>query len=227
MPSGDAGPSGFLKKLVRVKRLMLQPKEEFEIISKERETLAGAFFGWIVPFVSIMIIVNAIRAVTFGISSFDSKIIGDHIIEWSNLPNLVLPVFVLSLLMPFVMALIINILAGLFGGQRDYIQALRTAAYCGTPAWIIGIFGQTWHKVDLVRIAPSPSVALFAGALWGVFLLYRALGPMMKARPDREWLYCLVVVVFMTGVWGVALSVTYGIISRLDTAWVVRQYPDD
>ncbi len=163
--SWDAATSRFLNKLVRAKRLMLQPKDEFEVISKERETLAGVFFGWIVPFVSIMIIANALRALMCGISSLDREIIGDQIIEFSDLLNLVLPVYFLSLLMPFVMALIINILAGLFGGQRDYVKALSTAAYSGAPAWIIGIFGPTWHRVDLDRIAPSPSVVLFVGAL--------------------------------------------------------------
>lgn len=44
MRNGDAGKSGFLAKLGRVKRLMLQPKSEFEVISTERETLRGVFF---------------------------------------------------------------------------------------------------------------------------------------------------------------------------------------
>jgi hypothetical protein len=227
MRNGDAGQSGFLAKFDRVKRLMLQPKSEFEVISAERETLRGVFFGWVVLFVSIMMIANAIRALIFGISSFDRGLTGGQTVELSYLPNLVLPVFFLSLFMPFVMAAAINVLAGLFGGQRDYVQAFRTAAYCGTPAWIIGIFGTTWHRVDPVRIAPSPSIALFVGALWGVFLLYCALRPMMKARPGRVWLYCLVVVVIMTGVWGLALAFTYGLITKLDAAWLARQYPDE
>lgn len=199
MRNGDAGQSGFLAKLGRVKRLMLQPKSEFEVISAESETLRGAFFGWVVLFVSIMMIANAIRALIFGISSFDRGLTDGQTVELSYLPNLVLPVFFLSLFMPFVMAAAINVLAGLFGGQRNYVQAFRTAAYCGTPAWIIGIFGTTWHRVDPVRIAPSPSIALFVGALWGVFLLYCALGPMMKAWPGRVWLYCLAIAVIMAG----------------------------
>lgn len=227
MRNGDASKSGFLAKLGRVKRLMLQPKAEFEVISTERETLRGVFFGWVILFVSIMMIANAIRALIFGISSFDRGITGGQTVELSNLPNLVLPVFFLSLLMPFVTAAVINVLAGLFGGQRDYVQAFRTAAYCGTPAWIIGIFGPTWHRVDPVRIAPSPSIALFVGALWGVFLLYCALRPMMKAGPGRVWLYCLLVVVIMTGIWGLALALTYGLITMLDAAWLARQYPDE
>ena len=40
----------------------------------------------------------------------------------------------------FVMALIIDALAGSFGGEKNPVQALKTAAYASTAAWLFGIF---------------------------------------------------------------------------------------
>src|SRR3546814_1948292 len=59
----------------------------------------------------------------------------------SILSGLVAMVFsyVLSLVMLYVVALIINALAPTFGGQKDQLQAVKVIGYAWTAAWVAGI----------------------------------------------------------------------------------------
>ncbi len=47
--------------------------------------------------------------------------------------------YVLGLIGIFLWSLIINALAPTFGGQKDSVQALKTAAYAATAAWVGGV----------------------------------------------------------------------------------------
>ena len=48
--------------------------------------------------------------------------------------------YVIGLALVYVMALIIDILAPSFSGQKNMDQAFKVAAYYATPAWVAGIF---------------------------------------------------------------------------------------
>ena len=115
-----------------------------------------------------MVIANVIAGMMFGVSTADPNM-RDRVVI-ADVPAYALPLFAQSVLMPLVMAFVINILAGFFGGQRDYVQAVRTAAYAGTPAWLVGVFGPAWHQTEILRVfsdwgrwsqaAPASSLAI-------------------------------------------------------------------
>jgi hypothetical protein len=44
--------------------------------------------------------------------------------------------YVIGLIAVFLWSLIINVLAPSFGGQKDGVQALKTAAYAATAGWV-------------------------------------------------------------------------------------------
>jgi len=49
-------------------------------------------------------------------------------------------VYLLTLIGVFVMAFIIDVLAGVFGARRNFDNAMRVSAYAPTAAWVVGVF---------------------------------------------------------------------------------------
>jgi hypothetical protein len=194
----------------RVVRLLLTPAKEFERIAPEPETIGAMLTGWIIPLTLLMVVGNVIGALAFGISPGNR--FGRFYPVLSEVPLLALPLLAQSVAMPFVMAFVINVLAGFFGGQRNYVQAVRTAAYVSTPAWLVGIFGPAW-QLDVFKFIPPLSVGLFIGVLGSVYLLWRALPRMMKASSGLFYAAAVSAVMFV--LWIPALLVTFGLISAL------------
>ena len=94
--------------------------------------------------------------------------------------------YVLALVGIFIIALIIDTLAPRFGGTKNQVQALKTAAYAYTAYWVAGI-GQI---IPLIGI-----LVLLAGGLYSLYLLYLGLPFTMKSPPDRAVSYTGLVVV--------------------------------
>jgi hypothetical protein len=80
-------------------------------------------------------------------------------------------------------ALLIDLLAPSFGGQRNRVQALKVAAYGSTPYWLGG------------ALALFPKLALIGGVfgLYSVRLFAAGLAPVMKASRDKTAAYTLLV----------------------------------
>ncbi len=211
----------------RVGRLLLHPCAEFARAGATTESINAVFAGWMLPLVSVMVIANVLVAAIFGISGFMSSTGVRWSIPFANLPEYALPVFAQSLVMPFVMAAVINLLAAPFGAQKNYAQAVRTAAYVATPAWVVGIVGPAWHQSGFTSVAPPRSWALFIGAFWSIYFLFRALAPMMKAPARRVVPYTLVVVAVMTVLWTLAMRTTFGIISDSIDFAAEEDYPEE
>ena len=47
--------------------------------------------------------------------------------------------YVIALVITFVLAMIVDVLAPSFGGQRDFVAALKLTAYSYTAAWLAGV----------------------------------------------------------------------------------------
>jgi len=94
--------------------------------------------------------------------------------------------YVLSLVMVFLMALIVDALAGTFGAQKNQVQALKTVAYAYTASWIAGIAAILGVLGILVALA---------GGIYSIYLLYLALPNTMKCPPDKAGGYTAVSII--------------------------------
>jgi hypothetical protein len=94
--------------------------------------------------------------------------------------------YLLSLVVVYLMALIINALAPTFGGQKDMVQALKTVAYAWTASWIAGI---------AVIVPWLGWLVALAGAIYGVYLLYLGLPQTMKCPTEKSAGYTAVSVI--------------------------------
>jgi Yip1 domain len=179
----------------RVKRILLSPQPEWEVIDGEATTPSALYTGYIMPLAAIGPIATVIGSSVFGIRvplggttygvPIGSAITGGIV------------TYVLTLVGVYVLSLIIDALAPTFGGTKSPMQALKVAAYSSTAAWVAGIF----------VIVPGLAVLSVLG-LYSVYLLYLGLPVLMKATKDRAVAYTVLVVVvefvlmFMIGLLG-------------------------
>lgn len=180
----------------RVKGMMLGPQREWEAIERERGDAV-----LLVRYVAILAAIPAIcgfigyAVVGISIPRMGSLRIGYGPALLSAIIN-----YVMAFVSVYVVALIADMLAPTFNAERGFPEALRLAAYSYTPVWLFGAF----------MLVPSVSFLRILG-LYGVYLLWLGLPPMMRA-PEREGsrpLYCAAIVVTAAILWyGVRFAVS-------------------
>ncbi|HUI99667.1 MAG TPA: YIP1 family protein, partial [Usitatibacter sp.] len=92
--------------------------------------------------------------------------------------------YVLNLGWVYVLALIIDALAPSFGGEKNFMQALKVSAFSPTAMWLAGIFS----------IIPALAILGILG-LYSLYLLYTGLPLLMKTPADKAIPYTVVVII--------------------------------
>jgi len=111
--------------------------------------------------------------------------------------------YVMSLIVVYIVAMIVNFLAPTFGGQKDMMQALKVVAYGSTAGWVAGVLG----------LFPALALIALLAGLYGLYLVYLGLPVLMKCPPERAAGYTVVVVVsviVVTVVFGLVLGLLFG-----------------
>ena len=165
----------------RVKRILLSPQQEWEVIDGEATTPSALYTGYIMPLAAIGPIATVIGFASFGISV---RLAGPvYRVPIGSAIMSAVVTYVLTLVGVYVLSLIIDYLAPTFGGTKSPIQALKVATYSSTAAWVAGIFA----------IMPGLRMLSILG-LYSVYLLYLGLPVLMKATKDRAVAYTVLVV---------------------------------
>jgi hypothetical protein len=164
----------------RVKRILLSPRAEWEVIDAEQTTPAALYTGYIVPLAAIGPIAQLIGFSVFGIPL---PLRGTYRVPFGSALTGAIISYVLSLAVIYLLALIIDALAPTFSGQRNQIQALKVAAYSSTAAWVAGIFA----------LIPWLGFLGIVG-LYSLYLLYLGLPVLMKAPREKALPYTAVVI---------------------------------
>jgi hypothetical protein len=165
----------------RVKRILLTPKEEWQVIDTEPATLASLYTGYIIPLAAIGPIAQAIGYSVFGVSV---PFMGTYRTPIGSAITGAVVTFALTLVGVYVLALVIDALAPTFHGTRNQIQALKVAAYSSTASWLAGIFA----------LIPGLRVLGILG-LYSLYLLYLGLPVLMKSPAEKALGYTVVVII--------------------------------
>lgn len=104
--------------------------------------------------------------------------------------------YILTFVIVYVMALIIDGLAPTFGGIKSQPSALKLAVYSMTPVWLAGIFS----------LIPGLAVLGILG-LYGLYIFWLGAPILMKTPEDKSIAYTAAVVVC-----GIVISVVFGAI---------------
>jgi hypothetical protein len=78
--------------------------------------------------------------------------------------------YLLTLVMVFVLALIVNALAPTFGGTKDSLRALKLVAYGVTASFLGGIF----------NLIPALGLLGVLASLYSIYLIYTGIALMMR-----------------------------------------------
>jgi Yip1 domain len=183
----------------RVKRILMSPRTEWQVIDAEPTTPAQLYTGYIVPLAAIGPIAQIIGHSVFGISV---PFMGSYRVPIGSAIARALVAYVLSLAATYVLALIIDGLAPTFNGQRSQIQALKVAAYSSTAAWLAGIF----------QLIPALALLGILG-FYSFYLLYLGLPIVMKAPREKAIAYTAVVIIA-----AIVLFMVIGVIAARFTA---------
>lgn len=169
--------------LARVKAILLTPKTEWPVIAGEPASIGDIYKNYILILAAIPAVFAFLKLSVIGISiPFGGTV---RIGMGAGLTQLVLG-YVLTLVMIYVLALIIDALAPTFGGQKDPLQAFKAATYSYTASWIAGI----------AHILPGVGgLLVLLGGLYGIYLLYLGLPPTMKCPKDKAAGYTVVTVI--------------------------------
>jgi hypothetical protein len=171
----------------RAKNILLQPKQEWQVIDGEPTTVGDLYRSYIIPLSAVPPVAALIGWSVFGLKL---PFVGTIRIPIGTLIGRCVLQYVLGLVMVYVLALIVDALAPNFGGTKNQVQALKVAAYSSTAMWVVGIFS----------LIPALSVLGILG-LYSLYLMYLGLPVLMKSPPEKALGYTIVVVIVMIVLW--------------------------
>ena len=168
--------------VTRVQNILMTPKTEWPVIAAEPETTSGLYTRYILILSALGPIAMFLKGTLIGVSTFMGTF---RVGMGTGITTLVLA-YLLGLVGIWLWSLIINALAPTFGGQKDSVQALKTAAYAATAAWVGGI----------AQLIPWLGWLIgLAAAIYSIYLLYLGLPHTMKAPADRAAGYTAVAII--------------------------------
>lgn len=163
----------------RVKDILLAPKQTWPVIEGEPADIAGLYKNYLVILAAIPAVAGFIGMTVFGFSMMGVTV---RVPFLSGLGHLVTS-YVLSLVMVFVMALIVDTLAPSFGGQKNQLNALKLVVYGSTAGMVGGIFG----------LIPALSMLGLLASLYSIYLIFLGLPVLMKCPQEKALVYTVVI----------------------------------
>lgn len=192
-------PAGSAGLVDRVKGILLKPNEEWPRIDAEPSTIGDIYRNYVILLAAIGPVCTLIGSLAFGYTFFGitfrpsvGAAIGTAVFS-----------YVMALILVYVLAVIIDLLAPSFSGTSSRVQAFKVAAYALTAGWVAGVVG----------IIPSLAMLAVLGSLYGLYLLFLGLPPLMKVPQDKAVGYTVVVIIVAIVAFAILFAIT-GIITR-------------
>lgn len=152
----------------RAKKILLTPVSEWDVAAAEDTGVSDVFYGYVLIMAAIPPVAMLIGySLVFGRIGFGIGLIA-AIVQYS-----------LSLGAIFFIALVAQWLAPKFGGRDDLTQAIKLVAYSHTATWVAGV----------LFLVPVLSFISIAFAIYGVYLAYLGVTPVMAVPPERAIAY--------------------------------------
>jgi peptidoglycan biosynthesis protein MviN/MurJ (putative lipid II flippase) len=169
----------------RVVNILTKPAQEWPVIASEPKDIAGLYRNYIVLLAAIPAVCGLIgmsvvgMTLPFGGGHFRVPIV-------TGIGNAVVG-YVLGLVGVYVAALVIAKLAPTFQSQPDVAQAVKLVAYSSTPMWVAGV----------LSLVPALAVIGLLAGLYGLYIMYLGIGPLMKTPSDKTIPYMVVSIIVL------------------------------
>lgn len=186
------------KVISRARAIVLAPREEWPVIAAEPATTGSIYTGYLLLLAAIPVVAGFLDSVVFG---YSVPFLGTIRLGFGAALQNALVSYAVSLAGIYVFALIVNALAPTFGGQKDSLAALKVAAYSATIGMLAGV-GQLVPWLG--------GLIVLAGAVYGIYVFYLGLPPLMKCPQEKAVAYAAVSIVVAM----VAGALFWGIVGR-------------
>jgi hypothetical protein len=182
--------------ITRAKNIILAPMNEWPVIAGETTNAASLFAGYVLPLVAI----GQIAAIIGGM-------LGGRGLGLATMILIAIVGFVQAIVGVYVLGFIAAKIAPSFGGKDDLSQGLKLVAYSYTAAWVAGI----------LNILPViGAIAVLIALVYGLYLLYTGVSPVMSVPQERAVGYTVVVILVAIGVYVVfTIVVGAGVIAMI------------
>jgi Yip1-like protein len=166
------GPAGTDMDLVqRVKGILFTPETEWPAIEQEPGTPGYLFAQYMVYLAAIPPVSGFIGASIIGVATPAGTV---RVPLFVGLLGAVIA-YLLSFVIVYAVAIIIDQLAPRFGGVKDFASALKVTVYSFTPYWVAGV----------LQFVPGLRFVGFVIAFFGVYLAWLGLPRLMRPKPDK------------------------------------------
>ncbi len=192
----------------RAKSILLSPRTEWPLIAAEPDTIGGIYTRYVLIMAAIPAVVQFISAALIGISV---PFLGSYRVGIGPALGGAVLAYLLSLVAIFIVALVVDVLAPTFGGEKNQVQALKVVAYSYTASWVISIVG----LIPGLRL-----IAALAGLIYGIYLLNMGLPFTMKCPPERSVGYTAVTIIVL-----IVVGLILGLILRAAGGWGLGYNP--
>jgi hypothetical protein len=160
----------------RAKNILLTPKTEWPLIAAEPATT-----GSVMTYAAILAVIPVIGSLVSGALFSGSIGFGFNFVLISALIG-----YAIGLGILFLMGIISGALAPSFDGQNSQLAGLKLIVYASTPVYVAGI----------LNIIPGLNlIAMIAGLVYGIYLIYLGSTPVMSVPAAKSGGYTAVVVV--------------------------------
>jgi hypothetical protein len=172
----------------RAKNIILKPKDEWTVIDQETTGIPSLIVTYLIPLALIPTIASFIGYGVIGVS-----ILGPSL-TWGIKQAII--TFISTFLGVCISAYIIDTLAPNFGSTKDLRKAMQLVIYSYTPVMLAGVF----HAI--------PFLGIFAiVGIYGLYLLYIGIKPMMKTLDDKVTSYFVVSLLVVIAIYAILATV--------------------
>ncbi|MBN2215654.1 MAG: YIP1 family protein [Bacteroidales bacterium] len=184
----------------RVKGIIVNPKNEWNTIQQEQTSSTTLLMNYLLPLVLIPVVASFIG---YGLIGRNMPVIG-HVGSLSFGIRYAVIMLINMIAGVYLTAFIIDVLAPSFSAVKNYNNAFRLVVYSYTPMLVAGIF----------YIIPGLSVIVFLASIYGLYILYVGLKPMMQVPEEKVTVYFIVSLIVLIAVYVILSMILSAIIIR-------------
>lgn len=154
----------------RIRGILTEPRHEWTSIAAEPASAMSIYTGWIMILAAIGPVAMLIGYSELGV-------------PWAL--RVAVSAYVTALVIPAVLALVIDALAPSFGGEKDFVSALKLVAYSCTIVWLAGVV----HVLGILA-----QLVMWLAAVYAVYTFFVGAPLLRKCSADKAIPFTLIVV---------------------------------
>lgn len=197
-----APDSGSNTLIARAKAIITKPAETWPEIAAEKSSPGEIITRYAIPLSAIGPVASFIGGQVFGISAIIATFRPSLM---TGITTAVIT-FVMGLVSLIVFSLIADFLAPKFNGESNRTNAFKLVAYSMTPSWVAGVLG----------LIPALGLLVFLAGIYGLYVLFLGVRPLMKVPEDKAVAYtavtivCGIIAMWVTTAVGASIAALFG-----------------